>query len=256
MPAGSQKISEVLYLTDDQRQHNSLRGASSEGNILTYHDNWFTRWEAEYTDAGLINIYIVPDIREKTWSTPATGKFTLLLQVEDTPGNTYYDVQRVWVDNESPIAKIRSIGGLTACKDLKLSNFVGTTAKIRGFAWDHPIEGVSPNPPNNNFREYSMGFKKNGGGSGSITAAPVTTAVPSDWPGPPAVDGVLADWDVVAAIDGGAGPVPANSPKLARGDRCAYVITLSVTDRTLVGEGGNNHHSTDLYAINVINDIT
>ncbi len=251
MPAGSDKISEVLYTNDDQRQHNVLSGSTSEGNILTYHDGWFQRYEVEWVDSGLMLIHIIPDIREKKWSTPATGQYTLLLQVEDSAGNTYYDLQRVWVDNDPVKAEITSIGGLSACLDLNLSNYVGTTAEIRGYAWDSQIVTGDNSPPSNNFAAYSLRFQKNGGSDGPIAVATPGVKVPNV-DTLPAPDGVLADWDVVAALDGGTSPGPA---QLGRGERCAYVIDLDVTDRTQRGEGGSGHHAQHLYAINVINDL-
>ncbi len=254
MPAGSDQISEVLYTSNDQRQHNVLSGGSSAGNILTFHDGWFTRWEVQWVDLGMLIIHVVPDIREKAWATPASGMYTLLLQVEDTVGNTYYDIQRVWVDNDGVQAQITSIGGLSACLDLHLSNYTGTTAEIRGIAWDPLIDtGEAASPPNDNFSHYTLGFQKNGGSGGSIPEATPTTPVPNERPNLVSADGVLANWDVVAALDGDASPGP---EQLARGERCAYVITLNVWDRTQVGEGGSAHHKPHLYAINVINDLS
>jgi hypothetical protein len=59
----------------------------------------------------------------------------------------------------------------------------------------------------------------------------------------------------VAALDGGPGPQPPHSPKLPRGERCAYVVVLDVSDTTHVGDSGLNHATGPiLYAINVINE--
>lgn len=254
-PAGGVQISEVIFTTDDQRNANPLDGISSGGDILTYAPGWVTRTEWIIVDFGIAIAIIVPDVVEITWATGASGKYTLLLGVKDTAGNTYYDIQRVWVDNDSVTAKITSIGGLAACVDLKLSTYKNTTAEIRGVAWDPPIFAGNPQaPPNDNFGSYGLSFQKNGGAGGTIPALTPSTRVPNVWPGPlaPGADGPLAQWDIVAALDGGIAPGPA---KLARGERCAYVIGLGVSDTTLVGEGGVNHHATHLYAINIINDL-
>jgi len=256
VPAGGVQVSEVIYTTDDQRTSNSLDGTSDWGDILTYAPGWTTRTEWVIADLFILIPITVPDIVEIPWPTATSGKYTLLLEVMDTVGNTYYDIQRVWVDNNGPTAKITSIGGVEACVDLKLSAYVGTTAEICGIAWDPPIRGVDPQAaPNDNFSGYSMTFQKNGGAGGTIPVATPGVRVPNIWPGPLALtdEGVLADWDIVAALDGGLAPGP---EKLARGERCAYVIWLGDSDKTLVGEGPSNHSATHSYAINVINDIT
>jgi hypothetical protein len=258
-PAGGTKISEVLYTNDDQRNNNPLNGMSTWGDILTYEAGWTVREECVYIDFGLQICWTVPDIVEKTWGTPVSGKYTLLLEVVDNVGNTYYDVQRVWVDNQTPTAKIKSIGGLGPCVDLQLSKFVGTKAEILGVAWDPPIVPGDPQiAPNENFGDYNMAYQKNGGGGGAIPVNSPGVRVPIIWPGPlvAADQGILAKWDIVADLDFGApGPVPAGSPKLGRGERCAYVVSLGVWDKTLVGEGGGNNYKPHLYAINIINDI-
>lgn len=82
--------------------------------------------------------------------------------------------------------------------------------------------------------------------------------VPNTWAAtlPVGAEGTLASWDIVGALDGGAGPLPASSPKLLRGTRCAYVVSLMVTDTTHVGDSGSHHSSGPvLYAINVINNL-
>ena len=200
-------------------------------------------------------------------SGPLNGRYVVLLEARDrlVLGGTFpgavaeVDQVVVWIDNEDPTASITSIGGLAACADLYLSNYVGTTAELRGVAWDPPIDPTAPQQaPNDNFDFYAMSFKKNGvAGSDPIPPATPSTRVPNVWPGPLGIgaDGVLANWDIVGALDGGAGPLPPGSHKLPRDERCAYVITLGVHDNTHVGDSGNHHDAYALYAINIINDL-
>ncbi len=260
-PPGGVQISEVIYTTDDQRLNNSLDGASTdEGDILTYAPGWTTRQECVYFDFGGQICWNVPDIVEIGWPTGVTGKYTLLLEVKDTAGNTYYDIQRVWVDNTNCQAVITSIGGLTGCLDLRLSDFQNQKCEILGIAWDRAIRAAdAQTSPNDNFGGYGLSFQKNGV-AGSV-GIPAFTAgrVPATWDDvdflPLADADVLAEWDIVAAIDNGGVVPPAGSHKLQRGTRCAYNIYLSVSDTTLLGEGGIHHTSPYNYAINIINDL-
>lgn len=199
-------------------------------------------------------------------SAPLNGRFAILLEVRDRllpagpfPGDlAAVDQVTVWIDNQWPTASIKSIGGITGCGDLYLKDYMGATAEILGQAWDPPIDPTLPQKqPNDNFGSYGLGFQKDGGASGTIAPATPNVRVPNVWPGPlGAAVGKLADWDIVAALDGGPGPLPPGSEKLERGKRCAYVITLTVEDTTHVGDSGM-HHAVGpvLYAINVINDI-
>jgi len=144
--------------------------------------------------------------------------------------------------------------------DLHLKDYLGTSAEILGVAWDPPIDPAAPQQrPNDNFGSYGLSFERNGDplATGSIPGATPTTRVPNVWPVlPPGTFGTLANWDIVAALDGGAGPLPLHSPKILRGERCAYVVVLSVSDTTHVGDSGSNHSTGPiLYALNIINDI-
>ena len=213
--------------------------------------------------------YTVPKVKPKPFwgSPPLNGRYVILLEARDRMelGGTYpgdFAAKQqvvVWIDNKQVVADLTAIGGIAGCGDLLLSDFVGTTAEVRGIAWDPPIEPTAPQQaPNDNFGSFNLGFQKNGGGGGGITAATPNVRVPNVWPGPlaPGADGTLANWDIVGALDGGPGPLPAGSPKLARGERCAYVITLHVQDTTHAGDSGSPHQANALYAINIINDIT
>ena len=196
------------------------------------------------------------------------GRYVVLLEVQDLPVGlpgpssiAGVDQVAVWIDNRCPVAEIHSIGGLGACVDLHLKDFVGKTADIKGVAWDPPIDATAPQQaPNDNFGSYGMHFQKNGGVQVPLPAATPTTRVPNVWPSLPAgSEGTLSHWDIVNALDA-ASPSPTPgvpaSAKLARGERCAYVITLTVTDTTHVGDSGNHNGSGPvLYALNVINDV-
>ncbi len=222
-------------------------------------------WSSLSCTFGMID-YTVPKVLPVPfWDSSAlNGRYVILLDVRDRllpagpfPGNFAAKDQVVlWIDNREPVAKINSIGGVAGCGDLHLKDYLGTTAEICGVAWDPPIDPTAPQQaPNDNFGSYGLSFQKNGGSGGSIITASVR--VPNVWPALlPTDEGTLANWDIVSALDGGPGPLPLGSPKLARGDRCAYVIILDVSDTTHVGDSGSNHGAGPiLYAINVINDI-
>jgi hypothetical protein len=214
--------------------------------------------------------HTVPKVQGTVWnSNPLNGRYVIFLEVDDRvlPLGTYpgtlaaTDQVTVWIDNQSPIAKLNSIGGITGCGDLRLSDYLTGTAEIRGVAWDPPIDALAPQKaPNDNFGSYGLSFQKDGDplAGGPIPPATPGVRVPNIWPGPLLVtdEGTLANWDIVSALDGGAGPLPLHSPKLVRGTRCAYVISLSVSDTTHVGDSGNHNSAGPvLYAINVINDL-
>jgi hypothetical protein len=213
--------------------------------------------------------HTVPKVEGGSWSSyPLSGRYVIFLEVDDRalPLGTYpgtlaaTDQVTVWIDNQTPIALINSIGGLTGCKDLRLSDYQTIPAEIRGVAWDPPIDATAPRQaPNENFGSYSLSFQKNGDplAGGPIPPATPNVRVPNLWPVlPPGADGTLANWDIVTALDGGHGLPPPHSPKLERGTRCAYVIWLSVSDITHVGDSGNHNGAGPVpYAINIINDL-
>lgn len=232
------------------------------GNLVAF-------WSVDHCTFGMIS-YTVPKVKPfPFWnSNPLNGRYVILLEVQDVPvpgaGPSVVaavDQAVVWIDNQVPIASITSVGGLGPCVDLHLKDYVGTTAEIRGVAWDPPIDPTAPQQrPNDNFGSYSLSFQKNGGAGGGIPAATPTTRVPNVWPTLPAgADGVLANWDIVNALDASS-PTPTPgipaAAKLARGERCAYLIALGVSDTTHVGDSGTNHSVPAYYAITIINDIS
>ena len=272
-PSNNTYHSEVIFTNNDQRSSNPLDLPSDEGAILTYDPGWFTREEcftiivdpSDPTSWFEFCLPPVPDLHESGWPTGSpsqptgmpTGKYTLLLGVSDTAGHTFYDIQRVWVDNAGCVAQITTIGGLTGCLDLRLSQFQNTTCEIRGFAWDRAIRAADPQAaPNDNFGGYSLTYQKNGLGTTPGITPASAGRVPVDWAETtPVADGVLANWNIVADIDNGNVVPDPTSHKLQRGTRCAFNISLSVTDTTLVGEGGSGHWNGHNFAVNIINDL-
>jgi hypothetical protein len=221
-------------------------------------------WSSEYCP---FPPHFVPKVEGTFWdSTPLNGRFVIFLEARDRvlPGGAFpgtvaaTDQVVVWIDNFAPTALITSIGGVTGCGDLHLKDYKGTTAEIRGVAWDPPIVPTAPQQrPNDNFGSYGLDYKKDGEvATFPIPGATPNTRVPNIWPGPPPPppDGTLANWDIVAALDNNTNTaVPG---KLRRRERCAYVISLSVVDTTHVGDSGMNHGAGPFaYAINVINDL-
>jgi hypothetical protein len=232
-----------------------------------------------------LTFYTIPQISSgEKWPTGPSGRTIVYLEVDEAllspPGSPSSpageDQVVVWIDNYPVTADITAVGNVVGCGDLFLSQYVGSKAVIRGVAWDYPIDINSAQmAPNDNFGSYSLSFQKNGGTpvaflpsdytpNGTVVATP-TVRVPNLWQSTVPISAtqsdILASWDIVTALDGGAPPDP-NSPCVAtipsqipRGCHCAYIITLGVSDTTWVGDGGANHPATKSFALNIINDI-
>jgi hypothetical protein len=183
-----------------------------------------------------------------------------------------YDAATVWLDNRAIQVKLTGLAvtlgaDLDSCGELKLSQFVGKTADIRGRAWDPLILDTEPSwlRPNNNFDHYDLSFEKDGIGlwvTNNIVIPDNTQRVPNTLPVlPPAPnnEGVLAAWDIVAALDAGTSPpdpyVEPPYPKLYRGERCAYLIQLFATDNTQVNDAATTHYGYDYWPFCIVNDL-
>lgn len=219
---------------------------------------------------------------ELDWNTGAlNGRFTVRLRVQHQPTvpppdavpPEIYDSATVWMDNRVIEARITHMaveggGGLAVCDELLLSQFVQAghkvNAEILGRAWDPIILDSYPSGdrPNNNFNQYVLDFKKDGGTA--FTDINISsTRVPnilqqSPLPAFPGGTGVLAAWDIVAALD--AGPLPGGtppdpSPRIYRGQRCAYLLRLQVTDTTRVNDAGGSHHAEHDFPFCIVNDL-
>ena len=94
-------------------------------------------------------------------------------------------------------------------------------------------------------------MKKDGSTTWEPIVTGVTNPVPSarqvSLPAAPGDVGTLHSWDIVGALDAGPPqPGPPPYPKLYRGERCAYLIQLYVTDTTWINDKGD-HHDLDFY---------
>ena len=187
---------------------------------------------------------------------PGTGKFTFLLQVSDSAGNQYYDIQRAWIDNENVVGIITGIGGLPHCADLytQNSNSVFQTVNINGTAWDQIIDISTPDytkPTSDNFANYTVTFNKQGATSSPAVLISSASPVPAR-PLPLGV-GTLAPWNL-QILDAASNPMglPADQ-LLAPGEACTYDVILNVNDSTMVDENHNHAISPYTFPIKIIN---
>lgn len=256
------------------RAHNDLTG--SPDDALLTRGGWTTRTQWVIFDSlGPIPVK-VPHLAGGAWATHGggfgTGKYSVLLQVIDTAGNTYYDVQRVWVDNEPIQVALTGLGGLPACTDLFTKEPGGAfrTIGVDGTAWDALIDPGDPaKPTSDNFSHYVVQFQKQGAAGWVTLPAAVPDASPASSPQPdasawltgsvpvparpdPAGIGTLATWDL-QSIDAASNPfsLPADQ-LLGPGEACTYLVRLIASDFTLVSES-TTHWDQDFFPVKVIN---
>jgi hypothetical protein len=194
-----------------------------------------------------------------------------------------YDAATVWLDNRPIEGRITGMavaggGALGNCDELLLSQFVQNTptvhkvnADINGRAWDPVIldSYVEPLPtphtvkPNDNFGNYTLQFKKDGEatfvliGSSPNRVPNILQQLPLATY--PADTGLLNSWDIVGALDAGPRPtpyVPPPSPKIYRGERCAYLIVLEVVDTTRLGDSATVHYIRHDWPFCIMNDLS
>jgi hypothetical protein len=103
-----------------------------------------------------------------------SGKYTLLLEVEDTLGNWYYDTQHVWFDNKPIHVKFTGLDGVESCSSLHLTDdgiYLPTGAtcsqpwpmNLMGIVYDEYIDETDASYPSDNFDFYSLRITKQGG---------------------------------------------------------------------------------------------
>lgn len=107
-----------------------------------------------------------------------SGKYTLLLDVEDTLTNHYYDTQWVWFDNKEIHGKISQVAGVPPCSPINLSTFAAPNADctkpwpadLLGIAYDEFIIEGDTSIPSDNYAMvagvvqggYELWIKKDG----------------------------------------------------------------------------------------------
>jgi hypothetical protein len=218
--------------------------------------------------------HVVRRTEVSSWNTfglGLNGRFTVRLRLRHQdlalllPIEEIFDAATVWLDNRQIQAFLAGLGitggaPLGVCVELSLSQFLGTTADVRGRAWDPLILDSIPatERPNDNFDFYKVQFRK----AGSATYFPIatgTTRVPNVLPvSPPGDVGTLATWNIITALDAGPAPspyVPPPDPKIYRGERCAYLIHLYATDKTLINDGADTHDREDFFPFCIVNDL-
>lgn len=271
-------VSHVVYADPDPTVYNDRLDNNRLVGDLSFLTNngWFTREETIYFDSLGSITFTVPDLQETYWgSDPRSGKYTFLLQVIDSSGTTYYDIQRAWLDNEvlrGRITRLRYAGSgsdLPPCTDILINDGAGhaRSVDIRGFATDPLIiPGDLTQPTSDNFGGYSVTFRKQGA-SGEVTVRRSAIPVPGRgvWTGgagdPPA--DVLATLDLSwidaatpAPNDADGNPIP-DDQRLARNTACTFDIFLRANDTTIVSEGTNHQVPGGIYSfpVKIVNDL-
>jgi hypothetical protein len=240
--------------------------------------NLIDDWGTQVIGSSVYPI-LVPSDWDSTAATPSPddgGRFSLLLIVQDTAGNTYYDLQNIWIDNWQvlcQIVKFQRPGAapgtwvdVPPCTDILIS---WGTLRIIGIAWDHLIDDGFPAtaPTNDNFNQYALSFNKQFQSAESLPITSPTTRVPNALtPVPtdtdPGLDNyVLADWDLTS-LDAGTLPLggscglsePPDPNHLYRGCSCTFDLTLGVSDWTDSDEPGV-HDPTVTQPLKIVNDI-
>lgn len=109
-----------------------------------------------------------------------SGKYTLLLDVEDTLGNHFYDTQHVWFDNKPIYVEFDGLEGLPGCEDLGLKKFVPAGApcdvawpiNMLGIVYDEYIDNADLSYPSDNFDYYSLWITRQGGPTYQVPITP------------------------------------------------------------------------------------
>ncbi|MEF8845670.1 MAG: hypothetical protein V5A59_09380 [Bacteroidales bacterium] len=254
----SQTINGTTYSANDVRAYNMLDGDPNP-DILT--NTWGTRKECicVHIDMTLsCSCWKIPDLKASAFNSNSkllphkldpsheggTGKFTFLLQVIDTSGNQYYDIQRAWIDNEKEVAKIEGIAGVKQCQDLYTLDAKGKfkTVEIEGTAWDALIDPSGPDltkPTSDNFDKYEVKFQKQGA-AGEVEVITSHSPVPAR-PAPVGT-GVLAKWDL-EWLNKSTNPMGLPVDQLLdKGESCTYNLILRVWDLTIVNEHAPGIH--------------
>ncbi|MFZ5896344.1 MAG: hypothetical protein ACOY0T_35140 [Myxococcota bacterium] len=222
-----------------------------------------------------------------------SGRYTLRLDVEDTLGNHYYDLQRVWFDNKPVTGEITGLQGVPACAVVNLSQLlnagncsVAWPLTIDGIAYDEFIIEGDTTVPSDNYGGYCVTLTKQGGSQSGCSpialsvplpvpapASPTTiglnrvgdpgtrcpTAAPPPALVPPKTSNALTVMDARmfdAVCASSAQPIPPAGFALERGECCAYYFVLRVWDRSICPSlSGGHHEASFTWPVYVCNDL-
>lgn len=261
----------INYTADQVRASNVLDGDpapdvltnvwSARSECICVHidsTNLCTCWNVPSLAASAFNSHTLPK-QDPPNQQGASGKFSFLLQVIDTAGNTYYDIQRAWVDNEPIQAAIVGIGNQAPCSDMYTQTPEGVfkTVDVRGHAWDQYIDRNDLTAPtSNNFDSYQVRFVKQGALSPQVVLVNSTNTVPPRALALPAeslATGTLTPWNL-QVLDAASNPLglPADQ-LLGPGEACVYNVILEAWDKTVVNEGTVHWSGWVLFPIKIIN---
>ena len=261
----------INYTADQVRASNVLDGDPTP-SVLT--NDWSSRSECicvHIDSTNFCTCWNVPSLAPKVFHSTtllpqdpahhqgATGKFSFLLQVIDTAGNTYYDIQRAWIDNEPIQAAIVGIGSQAPCSDMYTQTPEGVfkTVDVRGHAWDEYIDRNDLSAPtSNNFGGYQVRFVKQGALSPQVVLINSTNTVPARALALPAeslATGTLTPWNL-QVLDAATNPLGLSADQLlGPGEACVYNVILEAWDRTVVDEGTVHASPWILFPIKIIN---
>ena len=219
-----------------------------------------------------------------------SGRYTILLDVEDTTSTHFYDTQQIWIDNKEIYGKISQFAGVAACSSIDLSQFAAAggdctvpwPANLLGIAYDEFIEEGNTSIPSDNYAMvggvvqggYALWIKKDGApdpgvqlpipgpfpwtasnGTSRVGEPGVRCLTASPPPGPvgPETPGVLATIDL-RRLDAVCNPSELDLT-LPRGECCGYDLTLAVWDNSVVPGAGGRHHIEHHFPFCVCNDV-
>jgi hypothetical protein len=219
-----------------------------------------------------------------------SGRYTLRLEVEDTVGDHYYDLQQVWFDNKEIHGQIAQVAGVPPCASINLSQFappganclVPWPADLLGIAYDEYIEEGNAAVPSDNFGGFSLWIKKDGApdpglpipipgpgappwgppfvgtsrvGNPSSRCATADPPVVGPVPLPPGIFGMLASLDM-RRLDATCNPAEPGLTLQRGGECCGYVIRLLVWDNSICPSLTGVHHSIEHhFPICICNDL-
>jgi hypothetical protein len=257
-------------------------GCFTVGNYLQA-----TRWSTQLPQSFRVEPVDPPSApNPPIWnSTPLSsvncqsGRYTLRLTVEDELGVVHHDLQQAWFDNKDIHGKIFGLAGIDPCEGVELSRFavdggdcsVAWPAMLEGIAYDEYIEEGNTSAPSDNFDQYRLRIKKDGGGwhtvpipgaGGSLigtarvgdpgvrcpSASPSPGVIPAEMPG------ILTVLDM-RRLDAVCNP---GEPGLTleRGECCGYIVWLRVQDKTICPSLGAGRHQVDeFFPLCICNDL-